>query len=205
MSAELAALLTRARVLPVLTIHNAADAVPLARALSDGGLPVLEVTLRTPAALDAIGAIAREAPGVTVGAGTVLTAAALADAERAGARFAVSPGLTPALLAARRAIPLLPGVATASDIMLGLEAGVSLFKFFPAESAGGAAALASLAAPFADARFVPTGGINAANAHNYRALSSVICIGGSWMVDAAALREKRWDVIGRAAHAAAAI
>lgn len=205
MSAELISLLARARILPVLTIHDAARAAPLARALAAGGLPVIEVTLRTPQALDAIRAIAAEAPEVVVGAGTVLSQRDGEAALAAGARFAVSPGLTPALLRDRPPLAWLPGVATASELMAGLEAGLTAFKFFPAESAGGAAALKAFAGPFADARFCPTGGINAATIGAYRALANVVCVGGSWMLEQRAIEQARWDDLTRAARAAAGL
>jgi 2-dehydro-3-deoxyphosphogluconate aldolase/(4S)-4-hydroxy-2-oxoglutarate aldolase len=177
------ALMRRAPVIPVLTIADAAWAAPIARALVAGGLPVLEVTLRTPAALEAIAEMAR-VEGAVAGAGTVLNAEGLDAAMRAGARFIVSPGLTEpvASAAAEAEIPFLPGIANAGDIMRGLDLGLSAFKFFPAEAAGGRAALAALAAPFGEARFCPTGGITAATAASWLAMPSVLCVGGSWLV-----------------------
>jgi 2-dehydro-3-deoxyphosphogluconate aldolase/(4S)-4-hydroxy-2-oxoglutarate aldolase len=170
-------------VIPVLTVERAGDALPLARALFAGGLPVLEVTLRTDAALEAIRIMSR-LDGALVGAGTVLTPADLDAVGAAGAAFAISPGATDALLAAGRtsAIPLLPGVATASDIMRGLDFGYRCFKFCPAAAAGGPAALKAFAGPFGNVRFCPTGGINAANLGDYLGLPNVLCVGGSWMV-----------------------
>ena len=172
-----------APVIPVLVIEDVADAEPIARALVAGGLPVLEVTLRTPAALDVIRAM-QQVPGAIVGAGTVLGPADLDAALAAGAEFIVSPGLTPALGAAAVAsgAPFLPGTANAGDIMLGLDLGLTRFKFFPAEAAGGIAALKAIAAPFAMARFCPTGGITQGTAAQWLALDAVICVGGSWLV-----------------------
>jgi 2-dehydro-3-deoxyphosphogluconate aldolase / (4S)-4-hydroxy-2-oxoglutarate aldolase len=176
----LAELLARSPVLPVVTIADAATAVPLARALLAGGLSVIEVTLRTPAAAEAIARIAGEVEDVVVGAGTVLSAREMAAAEQAGAQFAVSPGFTPSLFA-EASLPLLPGVATASEVMAALEAGHALMKFFPAEAAGGVALLKALAGPLPQARFCPTGGITPANAPAYLRLANVICVGGSWL------------------------
>ncbi|WP_133366579.1 bifunctional 4-hydroxy-2-oxoglutarate aldolase/2-dehydro-3-deoxy-phosphogluconate aldolase [Qipengyuania sediminis] len=172
----------RAPVIPVIVIDDAAHAEPLARALVAGGLPVLEVTLRTPAALDAIGAM-RSVPGALVGAGTVTNPAELDAALRVGAEFIVSPGLTqPLAQAAMTAgVPFLPGVATAGDIMRGLDLGIDHFKFFPAVAAGGIPALKALAAPFARCRFCPTGGITAESAPQWLALPEVPCVGGSWL------------------------
>jgi 2-dehydro-3-deoxyphosphogluconate aldolase / (4S)-4-hydroxy-2-oxoglutarate aldolase len=172
-----------APIIPVLTITDAAQARPIAEALVAGGLPVLEVTLRTPAALEAIREM-RRVPGAIVGAGTVLDAKGLRAALDAGAEFLVSPGLTDTLAHAAResALPLLPGIATASDIMRGLDLGLTHFKFFPAESSGGLAALRALSAPFAQCRFCPTGGITASRAAEWLALPSVLCVGGSWLL-----------------------
>jgi len=172
-----------APVIPVIVIEEVAHARPLAEALVAGGLKALEVTLRTPAALDAIAEMAR-VEGAVVGAGTVLNEAQLDAAIAAGARFIVSPGLTEPLAKAaiRAAVPFLPGVSTAADIMRGLDLGLDHFKFFPAEASGGIPALKALAAPFGQARFCPTGGITAASASDWLALPSVLCVGGSWMV-----------------------
>lgn len=199
-------LLKRARFLPVLVLDDIEHAVPLAQALHAGGLSVLEVTLRTPAALGAIAAIARELRDVTVGAGTVLSPQDLAAASDAGATFAVSPGATPMLLAAARAWgrPFYPGVATASEIMLAREAGFSALKFFPAEASGGAPALKSLSEPLADVRFCPTGGINQTNIAAYRALPSVIAAGGAWVAPNDAVRAGDWERITALAREAAA-
>ncbi len=170
-----------APVIPVLVIDDPAFAAPIGEALVAGGLRALEVTLRTPAALEVLREMAR-LEGAVVGAGTVLDTAQLRLALDAGARFIVSPGLSGplAVAAAEARIPFLPGVATASDILRGLDLGLEHFKFFPAEASGGIAALAALAAPFAAVRFCPTGGITAANAAAWLALESVLCVGGSW-------------------------
>jgi 2-dehydro-3-deoxyphosphogluconate aldolase / (4S)-4-hydroxy-2-oxoglutarate aldolase len=180
---DIDAIMRMAPVIPVLVIDDAAHAVPIAEALVAGGLPVLEVTLRTPAALDAMRAM-KAVAGAVVGAGTVLDPAMLDAAIGAGAEFIVSPGLTPALgeAAVARGIPFLPGTANASDIMLGLSLGLSRFKFFPAEASGGIAALKAIAAPFGNARFCPTGGITLASAPDWLALETVLCVGGSWLV-----------------------
>ena len=198
------ALLRRAPVLPVLAIDHLDDAVPLARALAEGGLPVLEVTLRTDAALTAIRRIVDEVPEAIVGAGTVLTAADLDAVVAAGAAFAISPGATDALYIAARdiTIPWIPAVATASELMRGLEHGHRRFKFFPAEAAGGVAALKSFAGPFPQAKFCPTGGIDAGSAPRYRALANVVTVGGSWMVPKDALQSRDWDRIRTLAQAA---
>jgi 2-dehydro-3-deoxyphosphogluconate aldolase/(4S)-4-hydroxy-2-oxoglutarate aldolase len=172
-----------APVIPVLVIDDVAHAVPIARALVAGGLPALEVTLRTPCALDVIREM-KQVPGAVVGAGTVLNPRELDAALAAGSEFIVSPGLTPALGKAviETGIPFLPGTANASDIMLGLDLGLTHFKFFPAEASGGIAALKAIAAPFAMARFCPTGGITHKTAPDWLALDAVLCVGGSWLV-----------------------
>ena len=203
--ASIDAILRRAPVLPVLAIERLDDAVPLARALVDGGLPVLEVTLRSDVALEAIRRIVDEVPDAIVGAGTVLSATDLDAVARAGAVFAISPGATDALYeaAAGIAMPWIPAVATASELMRGLEHGHRRFKFFPAESSGGIAALKAFAGPFPQAKFCPTGGIDAATAPRYRALANVITVGGSWMVPKDALASRDWDRIRTLAHQAA--
>lgn len=200
-------ILERAPVVPVLAIARIQDAVPLARALVEGGLPVLEVTLRTACALDAIALIRREVPGACVGAGTVLNPSDLAAVEAAGAAFAISPGASDALYeaAATSDMPLLPGVATASEIMRGLDHGYRRFKLFPAESSGGVAALKVFAGPFPQVRFCPTGGIDAARAPAYLRLPNVITVGGSWMVPADALRDRDWARVQALAADAAAL
>lgn len=197
--------LGRAPVLPVLSIANLEDAVPLARALVDNGLPVLEVTLRSFVALDAIARIVREVPQAVVGAGTVLEPAQLAAVAEAGAAFAISPGATDALYDAAAASPIawIPAVATASDIMRGLDRGHRRFKFFPAESSGGVAAVKSFAGPFPQVKFCPTGGIEAASAPRYLALPNVATVGGSWMVPGDALKARDWTRIGALAAEAA--
>lgn len=194
-------------VLPVAVIRDAADAVPLARALVAGGLGTVEVTLRTPAAADAIHAIADGVPDAVVGAGTVLTPGQAEAAAAAGARFLVSPGWTPRLLDAMRAsgLPFLPGVSTASEAMALLELGVSDLKFFPAQAAGGTPYLRSLAGPLPRARFCPTGGIDAERARAYLELPNVACVGGSWMLPDDAVRARDWPRITALARTAAAL
>ncbi len=187
---ELDRIMTAAPVIPVLVIEGVEGAVPIAEALVAGGLPVLEVTLRTPAAIDAIAAM-KSVKGAIVGAGTVLNPQLLDQAVSAGAEFVVSPGLTDSLAraAAGAAIPLLPGVATASDVMRALDHGFTRLKFFPAMAAGGLPALRALSSVFGAARFCPTGGIMADNAPEWLALPAVTCVGGSWMVPAGAVPE----------------
>jgi 2-dehydro-3-deoxyphosphogluconate aldolase/(4S)-4-hydroxy-2-oxoglutarate aldolase len=198
-------LLTAAPVVPVLVIETLELALPLARALLAGGLPVLEITLRTPSALEVIRALAGELEGALVGAGTVLTPAQYRDAERAGARFVVSPGATPALLeaAAGARAPFLPGAATAGEVMRLLEHGYRCLKFFPAEPAGGVAYLKALASPLPEARFCPTGGIDAARAQHYLSLANVLCVGGSWVAPSEAVAAGDWPRITGLARAAA--
>ena len=196
-----------APVIPVLAIDRIEDALPLCRALVDNGLPVLEITLRTTCALDAIALVARELPHACVGAGTVLSATDLAKVTEAGARFAISPGATDTLFNAAKtsAVPLIPGIATASELMRGLEHGWRRFKFFPAESSGGIAALKGFGGPLPMARFCPTGGIDAAKAPAYLALPNVACVGGSWMVPADAVKAGDWARIGALAAEAASL
>ena len=200
-------LLDLAPVVPVVVVQDAADAVPLARALVAGGLPAIEVTLRTPAALDAIRAIAGAVPEAVVGAGTVLTPAQVTESVAAGARFLVSPGWTDVLLAAMRAsgVPFLPGVSTTTEVVSLLERGVREMKFFPAQAAGGTAYLKSLAGPLPQARFCPTGGIGPASAPEYLALPNVGCVGGSWMIPADAVAARDWGRIERLAREAASL
>ncbi|MFC9112174.1 MULTISPECIES: bifunctional 4-hydroxy-2-oxoglutarate aldolase/2-dehydro-3-deoxy-phosphogluconate aldolase [Streptomyces] len=202
-----ASVLGLAPVVPVVVIEDAADAVPLARALVAGGLPAIEVTLRTPAAPDAIRAIAGEVPGAVVGAGTVITPEQVTGAVAAGARFLVSPGWTDVLLAAMRAsgVPFLPGASTASEVMALLERGVREMKFFPARAAGGTAFLKSLAGPLPQARFCPTGGIGPDTAPEYLALPNVGCVGGSWMLPGDAVAARDWDRVERLAREAAGL
>jgi 2-dehydro-3-deoxyphosphogluconate aldolase/(4S)-4-hydroxy-2-oxoglutarate aldolase len=204
---ELCTLLAGTPVVPVLTVAAAAIALPLARALAAGGLAVLEITLRTPAALQAIETIAGEVEHAVVGAGTVLTPAQYEAAAKAGARFVVSPGATPALLdaAAASPVPFLPGAATPSEIMTLLERGHSCLKFFPAEPAGGIAYLKALAGPLSEARFCPTGGIDASLAPRYLSLPHVLCVGGSWIAPGNAVAAGDWPRITALARAAAAL
>ncbi|MBG0855677.1 bifunctional 4-hydroxy-2-oxoglutarate aldolase/2-dehydro-3-deoxy-phosphogluconate aldolase [Streptomyces spinoverrucosus] len=196
-----------APVVPVVVVPDAADAVPLARALVAGGLPAIEVTLRTSAALDAIRAISGAVPDAVVGAGTVITPGHVEDAVTAGARFLVSPGWTDVLLAAMRGsgVPYLPGVSTTSEVVALLERGVREMKFFPAAAAGGTAYLKSLAGPLPQARFCPTGGIGLASAPEYLALPNVGCVGGSWMVPAEAVAARDWGRIEGLAREAASL
>ncbi|CAL9564956.1 bifunctional 4-hydroxy-2-oxoglutarate aldolase/2-dehydro-3-deoxy-phosphogluconate aldolase [Streptomyces sp. enrichment culture] len=196
-----------APVLPVVVIDDAADAVPLARALVAGGLPAIEVTLRTPAALGAIRAIAGEVPEAVVGAGTLITPEQVDEVVAAGARFLVSPGWTDTLLDAMRAsgVPFLPGVSTASEVVALLECGVREMKFFPAEAAGGTAYLRSLAGPLPQARFCPTGGIGPDTAPDYLALPNVGCVGGSWMLPADAVAARDWARVEGLAREAAGL
>jgi 2-dehydro-3-deoxyphosphogluconate aldolase/(4S)-4-hydroxy-2-oxoglutarate aldolase len=199
-------LLARAAVVPVLMVESVETGVALARALVAGGLSVLEITLRTPAALEVIRAIAREVEAV-VGAGTVLHPEQYRAAERAGARFVVSPGATGSLLAYAEAseTPFLPGAVTASEVMTLLERGYSCMKFFPAAPAGGVAYLEALAAPLPEARFCPTGGIDAASAPRYLGLPNVLCVGGSWVAPGDAVAAGDWPRITALARAAAAL
>jgi 2-dehydro-3-deoxyphosphogluconate aldolase/(4S)-4-hydroxy-2-oxoglutarate aldolase len=198
-------ILTAAPVVPVLTIEDRAIAVPLAKALVAGGLTALEVTLRTKAGPDCIRAIAAEVEGADVGAGTVLDRSQLAEAMACGARFLVSPGATPSLVAAAKdcPVPFLPGVATAGEAMSLADAGFSLLKFFPAEPAGGIAYLKALAAPLPSIRFCPTGGIGLKNAADYLALPNVLCVGGSWVTPAEALARGDWARVTSLAREAA--
>lgn len=194
-------------VIPVLTIDDVAHAVPLARALVTGGLPAIEITLRTKPALAAIEAVAREVEGAIVGAGTVLNREQLRDAQRAGATFAVSPGATPALLEAADVadMGLLPGVATASEAMVAQEAGYRFLKFFPAEASGGIHFLKSIYGPLPELRFCPTGGIDAAKARDYLALPNVLCVGGSWVVPMASIKAGDFAMITHLARDACAL
>lgn len=196
-----------APVIPVIVLHDVRHAVPMARALVAGGIRMLEVTLRTPQALECMRAIAAEVPDAVVGAGTVRTSADAVAAARAGARFAVSPGFTPAVGRACRdaGLPLLPGVATGSEIMTAQEEGFSALKFFPAVQAGGTAMLKAWQGPFGDVAFCPTGGIQPANAAEFLALKNVACVGGSWLVPADALEQGDWSRITRLAREASAL
>jgi 2-dehydro-3-deoxyphosphogluconate aldolase / (4S)-4-hydroxy-2-oxoglutarate aldolase len=199
--------LRRLAVVPVVTIEDAANGVPLARALLAGGIDAIEVTLRTPAAIEAIRQIAAEVPEMTVGAGTILSARQLDESVAAGARFLVSPGLTDAIAEAGLAatVPILAGVATASEAMAAAERGLTFLKFFPAETIGGAAALKALGAPLPHIRFCPTGGIDAAKAATYLALPNVVCIGGSWMASPQAVKAGDWATITKLASEASGL
>ncbi|MET9712943.1 bifunctional 4-hydroxy-2-oxoglutarate aldolase/2-dehydro-3-deoxy-phosphogluconate aldolase [Nocardiopsis alba] len=196
-----------APVMPVVVLEEAEDAVPLARALVAGGLPGIEVTLRTPAALSGIERIAAEVPEAVVGAGTIVNTEQVEAATEAGARFLVSPGSTPDLLRAMfdTGLPCLPGVATVSEAMALMEWGTTSMKFFPAEAAGGTAFLKSLAGPLPQARLCPTGGITRRNASDYLALPNVGCVGGSWPVPAALIASGRWEEITGLAREASSL
>lgn len=196
-TADLVSMLRRIRVVPVLTIAELSHAVPLARALCAGGLPILEVTLRTPAALDAARAIMAEVPEAVVGLGTLLAPRDVEAATRIGARFIVSPGTTPELLqaAASAGLPYLPGVATVSEAMRARAAGFSLLKLFPAEAVGGLALLRSIAGPLGDLQFCPTGGIDLRNLRDYLAAPNVVAVGGSWLSPANEQQAGAWDRI----------
>jgi len=191
---ELAALFEQATIIPVLTIERLEDAVPLAKALVAGGVRTLEITLRTPVAIESAKAIMADVPEAVVGIGTILNADDLARAEGIGARFGISPGATPDLLkaAAASALPFAPGIATASELMLALAHGFNLVKFFPAEQSGGIKALRALAGPFPEVRFCPTGGIGEANAASWLAEPNVVAVGGSWLCPAADIRSGNW-------------
>ena len=191
---NLAALFRSAVVIPVISIERLEDAVPLAKALVAGGVRVLEVTLRTPVAIEAAKAIMADVPEAIVGIGTILNPADLARAEALGAEFGISPGATPELLpaAALSSLPFAPGIATASELMQALAHGFELVKFFPAESSGGIKALRALAGPFPDVRFCPTGGIGEANAAAWLSEPNVVAVGGSWLCPAADIRSGNW-------------
>ncbi|THV11268.1 bifunctional 4-hydroxy-2-oxoglutarate aldolase/2-dehydro-3-deoxy-phosphogluconate aldolase [Nocardioides caeni] len=193
--------------MPVVVIDDLATAVPVARALVAGGLPAIELTLRTPVALDALRAIAAEVPEIALGAGTITTPAQAEAAVAAGARFLVSPGFTPDLLTAMlgTGVPFLPGTSTVSEVLAVLEAGLTEMKFFPAEAAGGAPYLKSVAGPLPQARFCPTGGITLASAPGYLALPNVGCVGGSWLTPADAVAAGDWERISKLAAEAAAL
>ncbi|GLX15925.1 ketohydroxyglutarate aldolase [Pseudomonas straminea] len=197
------ALCARARIMPVITIAREEDILPLADALDAGGLQVLEITLRSPHGLTAIRRLREERPHLCVGAGTVLDRHMLEAVEDAGAQFIVSPGSTDELLRAalQSQVPMLPGVASASEIMVGYALGYRRFKLFPAEVCGGTAALKALGGPFGDIRFCPTGGVGPANVQKYMALANVMCVGGSWMLDSS----KGWDAVRQASADALAL
>lgn len=201
------AILKLAPVIPVFTPDNIDDAVQVAQALLRGGLPVIEVTLRTPNAIEAIKAMVEAVPDAVVGAGTVLDAKQLEQLKAAGGRFAVSPGATDRLYAAARDadLPFLPGVATSSELMRGLEYGLDTFKFFPAVQAGGAAMLSAWNGPFGDVRFCPTGGISAQTASQFLHLPNVLCVGGSWLTTRELLQVRDWVKIEQLAREAAVL
>lgn len=210
MSSEVSPVVERigtARILPVVVVDDATEALAVAGALRDGGLPVAEITLRTAGALGAIEAIAAEFPEVLVGAGTIVDASQVDDAVAAGARFLVSPGLSADVVrrARHHGVPIVPGVATASDIMAALGLGLTDLKLFPAGVLGGPAAVKALAAPFPGVRFTPTGGVSATTAPDYLSLPAVRAVGGSWMVDRSLVRAGDWAQITRRTRAAVAL
>ncbi|HEB9289760.1 TPA: bifunctional 4-hydroxy-2-oxoglutarate aldolase/2-dehydro-3-deoxy-phosphogluconate aldolase [Campylobacter coli] len=185
------------KIIPVITIYDLKTSVELAKALFNGGIKILEITLRTADAIKAIKLIANEVPQITLGAGTILNSKMLEEVKNAGAKFAISPGLNPifAKEAQNIDIALIPGVATASEIMLALEFNYKNLKFFPAEASGGITMLKSLVAPFNEVKFCPTGGINLNNIKHYLNLSNVSCVGGSWLSPKELVLEKQWDKI----------
>lgn len=194
---DAAEIMAQGPVVPVMVIHELEHAVPLARALVAGGVRVLEITLRTPVAIEAIRLISEGVPEAIVGAGTVINAEELKAVEEAGAVFAISPGLTPELLEAanRGGIALIPGVSTISELMTGIDKGYTHFKFFPAEAAGGVKTLKAFAGPFPAIKFCPTGGIRPETCNDYLALPNVVCVGGSWLVPPDAVENGRWNEI----------
>jgi len=199
-------LMQAAPVIPVIVVHDVSTAIPLAESLVAGGLPVLEVTLRTPQAMDAMQAM-QSVKGAIVGVGTAISGNDLKAAKDAGAQFAVSPGFTDELGATANDInmPLLPGIATSADIMRAYAKGFTELKFFPASQAGGPSMLKALGGPFVDAVFCPTGGVSAGNASDYLSLPNVLCVGGSWVAPASAIKNKDWAAIEALAKAAAAL
>ncbi len=201
---KIEAVMTAAPVIPVLVVEDPKKAVPMAEALVRGGLPAIEITLRTPHALEAIEAVSKHVEGAIVGAGTVLTPEQYDAVVSAGARFVVSPGVTDTLLnaAEEHSVPLLPGAATASEVMKLLERGYERLKFFPAEEAGGSPYLKSLSSPLAAAKFCPTGGVSLEKAPDYLKLPNVLCVGGSWIADAKAIASEDWRGIEERARAA---
>jgi len=194
-------------VVPVVVIEDAGTAVPLAQALLRGGVGVIEITLRTPAGLESIERVAREVPGMLVGAGTVVSPGQVQAVAEAGAAFLVTPGAPDALLEAalEPGLPLLAGASTITEMMRLAERGLEVMKFFPAEASGGRDYLAAVAGPLPQLRFCPTGGITAANAGDYLALPSVACVGGSWLTPSSAVREERWDVVEELARQASSL
>jgi len=204
---QIDALAQRARILPVITIDREADILPMADALAAGGITVLEVTLRTSLGLTAIRQLSEQRPELIVGAGTVLDPETFAQAEEAGAQFIVTPGCTDELLqyAATRPVPLLPGVATASDIMAAYRYGLRRFKLFPAKVCGGVEALKAFGGPFPEVRFCPTGGVGPDNLNDYYRLANVMCVGGSWMLPKAAIDGGDWATVERLSREALAL
>jgi 2-dehydro-3-deoxyphosphogluconate aldolase/(4S)-4-hydroxy-2-oxoglutarate aldolase len=204
---EPADILSMGPVIPVMVINRLEQSVPLARALVAGGVKVLEITLRTAVAVDAIAAICREVPDAVVGAGTVTTPDELSAVAGAGAVFAISPGLTPELLEAANngRIALIPGISTISELMTGISRGYNHFKFFPAEAAGGIKMLKAIAGPFPKVTFCPTGGISPANYRDYLALANVVCVGGSWIVPSEAVEQEDWKSITALAREAVTV
>lgn len=199
---ELDSICLKAEVIPVLTIERIEDAVPLGRALMEGGLPVLEITLRTDCALEAIRRMREALPGASIGAGTVLTTAQYRQVEQVGVDFVVTPGATDALYryGISSSVPMLPGVATVSELMNGWQYGYRRFKFFPAEASGGAAAIKAFGAPIPEARFCPTGGITPDNASDYLKLPNVMCVGGSWLTPKKLIDTEDWGGIRQLAR-----
>lgn len=204
-TAELDSICLKAEVIPVITIERLEDAVPIGRALVEGGLNVLEITLRTDCALEAVKRLRDALPGASIGLGTVLTPAQYRQAEEVGADFVVTPGATQALYqyGVESPVPMLPGVATVSELMSGWQYGYRRFKFFPAESSGGTKALKAFAAPLPGARFCPTGGISMANAEEYLTLPNVMCVGGTWLTPKALIEAEDWAGIRDLARQAA--
>ncbi|PMR73208.1 bifunctional 4-hydroxy-2-oxoglutarate aldolase/2-dehydro-3-deoxy-phosphogluconate aldolase [Billgrantia endophytica] len=203
---ELDSICLKAEVIPVLAIERIEDAIPLGRALVEGGLTVLEVTLRTDCALEAVRRLSEALPQASIGVGTVLTPAQYRQAEQAGADFVVTPGTTEALYryGVSSSVPMLPGVATVSELMTGWQYGYRRFKFFPAEASGGVKALKAFAGPIPEARFCPTGGISLENADDYLALNNVMCVGGSWLTPGSLVDAEDWNGIHQLAREAAA-
>ncbi len=207
MSTSIQDIMNTSPVIPVMVINKVEQAVPLAHALVEGGLKVLEITLRTPVALDAIRAIKAKVPDAIVGAGTIINAETLQQSIAAGAEFLVSPGVTESLLdeALAYGVPLLPGVISPSEVMRLLEKGITAMKFFPAQAAGGIPMLKAIGAPLPQVTFCPTGGVNPGNARDYLALANVACVGGSWMAPASLVDAGDWTEIKRLAVEAAGI
>ena len=194
-------------VIPVITLDQVEDAVPLANALVAGGLKVLEVTLRTEAAVEGVRQIIQHVPDAIVGTGTVCSEEQIKLSEDLGCQFMISPGATDKLLSigSQSSVPFLPGISTVSELMRGMEYGLENFKFFPAEAAGGAPVMKAMAGPFPNIKFCPTGGIGLGNAMDYLSLPNVMCVGGSWIAKPSDIREKRWNEIEKLAREAAAL